>query len=159
MKLFYILLCILLPALASAQSAGVTQADVYVVDGQVRNSVKDIKPGDILEITVLKKDGHDEGNDPRTKDGTTIIITKSYAVSQYQQKFGSLNKKYKEYLDQKHSDSNLSYVLDNVIMNTSRKSAIQQLYDLAPDNIDKVVFKKDPHFTTDATVVISSKNN
>lgn len=78
-------------------------------------------------------------------------------MQQYQQKFSAINKKYKEYLNEKHNDSNLAYVLNNTILNQDRKSAILQLYELKPEDIKSINFKRDSHFTTDATVIITTK--
>ena len=79
-------------------------------------------------------------------------------MQQVQKKLSAVNKKYKEYIDQKSGDdSNLSYVLNNVIMNMTRKNSVEALYELSPDSIKSVNFKKDSHFTTDATVVITTK--
>src|ERR1700761_7247646 len=98
---------------ASAQDA------LYVVDGQPSNV--NVKPADVLTISILDsaetvaKYGHN------FKNGVTIITTRQYAAQQYQQKFSTLNKKYKDYLEQKHNDSNLAYVLNNIILNMDKK--------------------------------------
>jgi hypothetical protein len=91
--------------------------------------------------------------------GVVIIITKQFAMKQYQQKFAALCKKYKDYMDEKHTDSNLAYVLNNAILTSNHKGAIDDLYGLKADDIKSVTFKKDSHFTTDATVVIVTKED
>jgi len=146
------ILCLLLTVsiTASAQDA------VYIVDGQVSNA--NVSHADILTTSILDSAQLAALNYRNYKSGGTIIITKQYAIKLYQQKFGTLNKKYKEYLDQKHSDSNLAYVLNNTILNMEKKSAIDELYELKPDDIKSVSFKKDSHFTTDATVIIITKD-
>jgi hypothetical protein len=151
MSKIIIILCLLLATgiTASAQDA------VYIVDGQPSNT--SVKPADILTISILDSAMAAKLNWDFKKN-VTVIITKQYAIKLYQQKFSTFNKKYKEYLDQKQSDSNLAYVLNNTILNTERKSAIDELYELKPDDIKSVSFKKDSHFTTDATVIIITKD-
>jgi hypothetical protein len=61
-------------------------------------------------------------------------------------------------MELKHDDSKLLYVLDNTIMNIKRKSAVQQLYEIRADQIDKIEFNTDSHFANDATVVITTKD-
>lgn len=134
---------------ASAQDA------LYVVDGQITST--GVKPADVLITTILDSAQAVGIYGKQFTNGVTVIITRQYAAKQYQQKFSAINKKYKSYLDQKHSDANLAYVLNNTILNTERKSAIDQLYELKPADIKSIVFKKDSHFTTDATVVITTK--
>jgi TusA-related sulfurtransferase len=148
MKILYCIICISLSLNALAQTSDTTKKSTYIVDGQPRASISDIKPGDILEVNIPT----DKAN-----AGITIIITKKYAITQYQQKFCTLNKKYKEYFDKKHSDDNLAYVIDNVILTNGRKSTVERLYALRPEEIDQIIFKRDSHFTTDATVVIATK--
>jgi len=145
--ILYLLLAICIKA--SAQDA------LYVVDGQVTNT--NVKPADVLLTTILDSAQAVAAYGKNFKNSITVIITRQYAVQQYQHKFSLLNKKYRDYLDQKHDDSNLAYVLNNTILNTDKKNAIDALYELQPADIKSVTFKKDSHFTTDATVVITTK--
>lgn len=148
-KLTIILLLLIAASLtASAQDA------LYIVDGQP--STANVKPADILTTSILDSANAVKLYGKNLKS-VTIIVTKQGAIIQYQKKFSALNKKYKDYLDQKHTDSNLAYVVDNVILNTDKKSAVDKLYELKPENIKSISFKKDSHFTTDATVVIETK--
>lgn len=151
MKRITIILCLLLAVCikASAQDA------LYVIDGKVSNA--NIKPSEVLITSILDSTEAIKQYGRNFKNGVTVIITRAYAVQQIQQKIGTLNKKYKDYLDKKHDDSNLAYVLNNNILNMSRKNAVNELYELSPDDIKSVTFKKDAHFSTDATVVITTK--
>src|ERR1700743_1209656 len=83
---------------ASAQDA------LYIVDGQPSNV--NVKPADVLTISILDSAEVVSKYGRNYKNGVTVIITKQYATQQFQQKFSTLNKKYKEYLDKKHNDSN-----------------------------------------------------
>jgi len=150
-KQITIILCLLLAVCikASAQDA------LYIVDGKV--SKTDIKPADVLSVTILDSVKLDSLNWKHYKYGVTIIVTKQGAIQAYQHKLAALNKKYRDYLSKKHDDSNLAYVLNNNILNLKRKSSLDELYELKPDDIKSVTFKKDEHFTTDATVVITTK--
>jgi hypothetical protein len=152
MKRPAIILLLLLAACikASAQDA------LYIVDGKVSN--ENVKPADILTISIPDSATTVAKYGRYYKDGVTVIITKKYGILQNQQKFSAFNKKYKEYLEQKHNDdSNLAYVLNNTILNMDKKNSINALYELKPEDIKSVSFKKDSHFTTDATVVITTK--
>jgi hypothetical protein len=151
MKPITIILCLLLAVCikASAQDA------LYIVDGKVSNA--NVKPSEILTVSILDSAKLDSLNWKHYKYGVTIIVTKQGAIQAYQHKLAALNKKYKDYLDQRHDDSNLAYVLNNNILNLKRKSSLDELYELKPDDIKSVTFKKDAHFTTDATVVITTK--
>lgn len=151
MKKLAVILCLLLAVCikASAQDA------LYIVDGQVSNA--NVKPNEILTTSILDSAQVVAKYGRNYKNGVTVIVTKQYAVRQYQHKFAAINKKYKNYLDERHNDSNLAYVLNNTIMNVQRNSAINALYDLKPEDIKSITFKKDSHFTTDATVVITTK--
>lgn len=152
MKPITIILCLLLPVCikASAQDA------LYIVDGKVSNA--NVKPSEVLTASILDSAEAIKLYGRNYKGGVTVITTRAYAIKQIQQKLSTLNKKYKDYLNQKHGDdSNLAYVLNNNILNLKRKSSLDELYELKPDDIKSVTFKKDAHFTTDATVVISTK--
>jgi hypothetical protein len=151
MKVLTVILYLLLAAgfSASAQDA------LYIVDGQP--STANIKPADVLTTSILDSAHAVALYGRNYKNGVTIIVTKQGAIIKYQQKFGTLNKKYKEYIEQKHDDSNLAYVLNNTILNMEKKSNIDKLYELTPDDIKSISFKKDAHFTTDATIVITTK--
>ena len=151
MKRLTVILCLLLAVCikASAQDA------LYIVDG--KESSANVKPADVLTVSIPDSAEAVAKYGRYYKNGVTVILTKQYATQQYQQKLAALNKKYKDYLDQKHTDANLAYVLNNTIMNIERKSAINALYELKPEDIKSVTFKKDSHFTTDATIVIITK--
>ncbi len=151
MKRLTMILCLLLAVCikASAQDA------LYIVDGQASNV--NVKPADILTVSLPDSASVVAKYGRYYKNGVTVIITKQGAMQQYQQKFSAISKKYKEYIDDKHNDGNLAYVLNNTILNQERKSAILQLYELKPEDIKSINFKRDSHFTTDATVVITTK--
>lgn len=151
MKQITIILCLLLAVCikASAQDA------LYIVDGKVSNA--NIKPSEVLTTSILDSAEAIKLYGRNYKGGVTVIITRTYAIKQIQEKISALNKKYRDYLSKKHDDSNLAYVLNNNILNLKRKSSLDELYELKPDDIKSVTFKKDEHFTTDATVVITTK--
>jgi len=164
MKLLTIIFSLFLSVNALAQTAdqkqGSSRSDssLIVVDGEIyKGDIKAIKPQDILSVSILTDSSAEAINEKRLPNGAMVIVTKQFAIASYQKKFGTFNPKYKNYIALKHDDSNLEYVLNNTIMNVQRKSAITELYQLSPDKIDKVTFKKDSHFTTDATVIITTK--
>lgn len=153
MKIYTVLFCLFLSINAFAQQSDTvhkktdtTAAQSIIVDGkEYKGDIKFIDPKNIVNVSVVKN--------------TTIIVTKPYATAAYQKKFAAISKSYKNYLEKKQTDTNLQYVLNNTMMNQDRKSTIQEFYQLSPANIKNISFKRDPHFTTDATVIITTKED
>jgi len=133
---------------------------VYIVDGkEYDGDINKIDPGNTIDIVVVKDSTKASVYGPKAAmNGAVVIVTKAYAITLFQQKFSAISKKYKNYMELKHDDSKLLYVLDNTIMNIKRKSAVQQLYEIRADQIDKIEFNTDSHFANDATVVITTKD-
>jgi len=172
MKILIIVCCFFLSINAFAQSRDTLakKADtsknaatpLYIINGEVRKGTlyeKDINPQNIVEIQVLKDAEAIKKYGDQAVYGVIIIITRPYAIAAYEKKIGTLSSKYKEYIDRKHDDSNLAYVVDNTIKDQQKISTIEDLYQLSVSNIVKVQFKKDSHFSTDATVIITTKDN
>jgi len=157
MKIYALLLCLFLSIAAFAQNKDSVKIDSakktiaaadqsIIVDGkEYKGDIKSIDPKNIVNVSVVKN--------------STIIVTKPYATAAYQKKFSAISKSYKNYLEKKQTDTNLQYVLNNTMMNQDRKSTIQEFYQLSPANIKNISFKKDSHFTTDATVIITTKED
>lgn len=157
MKMNALVFCLFLSIAAFAQNKDSVKTDSakkaiaasegsIIVDGkEYKGDIKSIDPKVIVNVSVVKN--------------STIIVTKPYATAAYQKKFAAISKSYKNYLEKKQTDTNLQYVLNNTMMNQDRKSTIQEFYQLSPTNIKKINFKKDSHFTTDATVIITTKDD
>lgn len=152
MKILTIIFCLLLSISAFAQQNDTTRkkadtvAQSIVVDGkEYKGDIKSIDPKVIVNVSIVKN--------------STIIVTKPYATEAYQKKFAAISNNYKRYLEKKQTDTNLQYVLNNTMMNQDRKSTIEVFYQLAPANIKNITFKRDSHFTTDATVIITTKDD
>jgi hypothetical protein len=170
MKILTIIFCLFLSVNALAQTKDSVNADfakktvlagnpLIMVDGKIyKGDISSISPKDIVNVSVLKDATTIDPSTGHLPNGEIIIVTKTYAAAAYQKKFSDLSKSYKRYMEQKHTDTNLQYVLNNTMMNQERKSAIEELYQLTPDNIKNITFKKDSHFTTDATVIITTKD-
>lgn len=160
MKILTTIFCLLVSVNAMSQTTD-TAADkttpIYIIDGKPDAPENEVKPADILTVSILNGTDAVKRYGPKAANGATVITSKKYAAMLYQQKFATLSKKYKAYLDEKHNDDNLMYVLNNVIRNQQRKSSIQRLYELPADSIAKISFKKEPRFKTDATVEITTK--
>lgn len=171
MKILIIVCCLFLSMNAFAQSDTLAKkADtsknvatpLYIIDGEIRKGTlyeKDINPQNIVEIQVLKDAETTKKYGEQAANGVIIIITRPYAIAAYEKKIGTLSSKYKEYIDKKHDDTNLAYVIDNTIKDQQKISTIEDLYQLSVSNIVKIQFKKDSHFSTDATVIITTKDN
>ena len=137
-----------------------TGAALMVVDGEIyKGDIKDIRPKDIINTEVLNGASAAAIYGSQAINGAIIIVTRPYAIAAYEKKIGTLSSKYKEYIGQKHDDVNLAYVIDNTIKDQQKTSTIEDLYQLSVSNIVKVQFKKDSHFSTDATVIITTKDN
>ena len=73
---------------------------------------------------------------------TKFIVTKKFAISQYQQKFSNLSKDYKIYFsDPKNNDKEFLYVLNGVPVDQTKNDEIKKLYDISPKKIKVVLFK------------------
>jgi len=152
MKIYAVLFCLLLSIPAFAQQSDTarkkadTAAQSIIVDGnEYKGDIKSIDPKVIVNVSIVKN--------------STIIVTKPFATAAYQKKFSAISKNYKNYLEKKQTDTNLQYVLNNTMMNQDRKSTIEEFYQLSPSNIKNITFKRDSHFTTDATVIITTKDD
>jgi len=133
-------------------------ASLVLVDGEIyKGDINQIDPQNIIDITILQNTPNKDPKESDTPNGETIITTRPYAILLYQKKFSTISKKYKDYIDLKHSDTKLQYVLNNNLLNIKRKSAVTDLYQLSVNDIESIEFKKDSHFTTDATVIINTK--
>jgi hypothetical protein len=170
MKRFTIFLGVLLSIIALKQAGGsakvnsnckiLPDSSLTIIDGKVyKGNANNVSPRDIISVDILKAPRAIEIYGKDAVGGATVIITKTYAIAAYQKKFSAFSKKYKDYIELKHDDSNLQYVLNNTIMNVKRKSAIRALYQLSADSIKKVEFKRVAQFITDDTVIITTKTN
>jgi len=88
-----------------------------------------------------------------------VITTKPMAIKKYQEKLAAFSKKYQNYLALKGNDNNLVYVINNTMLLVGTKKTIRALFDLSADDIQSVEFKKDSHFTNDATIIITTKDD
>jgi hypothetical protein len=132
---------------------------LYVIDGKPvnDNEFNKLSHADIFEVAILTDSAATTLYGSPGANGATSIITKSYALKLYQQKLSAFSKKYKDYLDQKGDDSKLLYVINNTMLIARTNKTLRELYDLAPDDIKKVDFKKNSRFVSDATVIITTK--
>jgi len=141
--------------IASTQSSN---DPLYVVDGNVVPSIKYLKARDIYEMAILSDTTLKNVYDAKAKNGIMVITTMNGAELKYQKKLIPFSKKYKEYLDKKGNDDNLSYVINNTMLIARTKHTVEELSDLDPANIKKVEFKTVRQFKTDATVVITTND-
>jgi hypothetical protein len=157
MRILTIIFCLFLSVNALAQNAG--NEPLYIVDGVVTPSIKNLKSHDIYETAILS-DSVAKNLFPYNKqaeNGAMIVTTMHGAELIYQKKFLPFSKKYKEYIDKKHGDdSNLSYVIDNTMLLNMTEKTVRELSDLEPSDIKSIDFKTDRRFKTDATVVITT---
>ena len=154
MRILTIIFCLFISVNALAQTGN---DPMYIVDGKVVPSINNLKPHDIYETGLLSDSVAKLNYGSQGANGAMIVTTMHGAELIYQKKFLPFSKKYKEYIDKKHSDdSNLSYVIDNTMLLNMTKKTVRELSDLAPSDIKSVDFKTDRRFKTDATVVITT---
>jgi len=166
MKLFVIIFCVSLSVSALAQNSDTAKNDVkltdtasaYVVDGKFVQSINDVKPTDIFGVSLLESKDALKLYGPQAKNGAVVITTKPMAIKKYQEKLAAFSKKYQNYLALKGNDNNLVYVINNTMLLVGTKKTIRALFDLSADDIQSVEFKKDSHFTNDATIIITTKD-
>jgi hypothetical protein len=140
-------------------SAQVGNDPIYIVDGKVVSSIKDLKSHDIYETAILSDTAAEAIYGARAKNGAMIITTLHGAAIIYQKKLIQFSEKYKNYLAKKGNDDNLSYVINNTMLIARTKHTVEELSDLDSANIKKVEFKTVRQFKTDATVVITTNND
>lgn len=156
MRVLTIILCLFVAVKGRAQTTGYDP--LYVVDGKIVPSIKDLKSHDIYE-TVLLSDSSAKNLFPYNKqaaNGAMIVTTMKGQAIIYQKKLSQFSEKYKRYLEKKGNDDNLSYVINNTMLIAHTKHTVEELSDLDPANIKKVDFKTDHRFKTDATVIITT---
>ncbi len=153
MKILTIIFCLFLSVKAFAQSGD----PLYVVDGKVVPSISNIKAGDIMETAVLPDSAAVAKYGPNAANGAMVVTTVAGAIIIYEQKLSTFNKRYKNYLGKHHGDdTKLAYVINNTILTAKGKKTVGQLYDIEPKDIAKVDYRTDRHFSTDATIVITT---
>jgi hypothetical protein len=157
MKVFIITFCLFMSVDALAQDNHGNQKDslkhaavfkpsppLIVVNGMVYDfdSLKNIKNSDILSIDTLKYRVKENSNPNIADRGAIIIITKEYAVGQYQKKLSSFSIDYKNYLEtHQNNDSGLFYVLNGVpLEEKTDNTLISKLYEISVKKVKKVVF-------------------
>lgn len=140
------------------QATQTSNEPVYVVDGQVVPSIKDIKSHDIYETAVLSDTLAKTLYGSRGMNGAMVVTTMKGQAVIYQKKLSQFSEKYKNYLAKKGNDDNLSYVINNTMLIARTKHTVEELSDLDSANIKKVEFKTVRQFKTDATVVITTND-
>lgn len=136
MKIVVILLFLFASANASAQSTD-TKDTTYVVDRKLSDrKLGGTSPYDILNIQILLgKDVDGHPNPP-----TVIVLTRKFAISEYQKKLGSFSNDYKKYLDNHNNrDDSLLYVLNGVVLEGKQDEVIGKLF-AAVDKMKTVDF-------------------
>jgi TonB-dependent SusC/RagA subfamily outer membrane receptor len=117
----------------------------YVVDGQLSdNKAKNVDPNTIVSVTVLKErsETYISHDSP-----TVIIITKPYAIKEYQKKFSAFSKKYKDYLTgHKNQDDSCSYVLNGTFLINESNEKIKKLYIIKSQQITGIGITENPWY-------------
>ena len=156
MRVLTIIFCLFISANALAQTTGTEP--LYVVDGKIVPSIKDLKSHDIYETAILSDSAAIGIYGKQASNGAMVVTTMKGQAIIYQKKLSPFSEKYKNYLAKKGNDDNLSYVINNTMLIARTKHTVDELSDLDPDNIKKIDFKTDHRFKTDATVVITTKD-
>jgi hypothetical protein len=128
---------------------------LYVIDGQVSiNKLDSINPNDILEVVILKKEKISDPSFQPLHD-IVVVVTKTYAVLQYQEKFSAFSKEYRDYLKQhKNYDRDVVYILNAVPVMGKENEIIEALYKIKTGEIKNVEFRPSPQGEHGSAVVI-----
>ena len=156
MRVLTIIFCLFMSVDALAQTTG--NEPLYVVDGKIVPSIKDLKPHGIYETALLSDSTAIGIYGKQAANGAMVVTTMKGQAVVYQKKLIPFSEKYKNYLAKKGNDDNLSYVINNTMLIARTKHTVEELSDLDPANIKKVEFKTVRQFKTDATVVITTND-
>jgi len=117
---------------------------IYILDGELssKNKIDGLKPEDIISIDILKKGKMSDPSLSQVKGDIVVVITKHFAINQYQKKFGAFSAEYIKYLKLKNGDeSRFKYVVDgNVLLGNNASDIVKKLYAIPGDKIKKVTF-------------------
>jgi len=119
---------------------------VFVIDGiaSTKEKLVGIDPHNVLifDNSQIKKD-------------TVVIVTKVFATQQYQNRFSTFSKKYKDYIaSHQNNDEDFLYVLDGVQVQGKRDDIIKTLYKIPSEKIKEIGFNEKQATDGSATVVI-----
>jgi hypothetical protein len=113
---------------------------MFVVNGvRFEKDIATIPKDSIFFIdTILRKDAIN--NFPHMQGDVIIVVTKDFAVKQYQEKFSKFSKEYHSYLiAHKADDSGIPYEIDGKYLDGDLIKRIKLLYNLQ-DRIKSVFF-------------------
>ena len=123
---------------------------LFVVDGteladsSAKKTINNINPKNILEYSILKDDSGRAIYDEKGKNPFIIIVTRQYAISQYQKKLSAFSEAYKKRIEfqmrYNHDDDGLMYlILKNGKLNFFHgDEKVRALYDIPTANIISV---------------------
>lgn len=135
---------------------------LYVVDGVVVDSIKNINPGSIVCVDVLKEDELKSAIFCNPMKCVVIVVTDSGATKAYKKKFSAYSKSYKKYIEAYGENNKLTYVLNGTPLQSNSKETISKLYALDKKNIKRVLFRmtRDVHSGVSpmVKVIITTKN-
>jgi hypothetical protein len=157
MRVLAVIFCLFLSVNAMAQTTG--NDPLYVVDGKIVPSIKDLKSKEIYETALFSDSTAVKIYGQQASNGAMVVTTMKGQALIYQKKLSQFSEKYKNYLEKKGNDDNLSYVINNTMLIARTKHTVEELSDLDPANIKKIDFKTDRRFKTDATIVITTVDN
>lgn len=172
---YFLVICLFLHVSVFAQDKDTTNEQIIlnkkgifknnpllIVDGKVyeADSLKNIQPGDIIDVTVLKYATDKNVVICKPDNGAVIITTRKEAISQYQKKLGSFSRKYKGYLaTHKCTESDFVYVLNGVPLDSA---ITKRLYGVPIKKIKTVSFMdkyfKETFNNSKPIVLITTKN-
>jgi len=134
-----------------------------IVDGKVALSDK-IDSNEVLERSVIKGETLNQIYSNKKLDSIVVIITKQFAISQYQKKLGLFSKEYKDYVEWQmtynHNDNSIFYVVlkngDPILF--SRDELTRELFNIPVTNIVKVELnRKETCCGTNISGIITTK--
>lgn len=118
----------------------------YIIDSQLSaNKYNNIQPNNIVSITILKNSDVGDKHISDNNKVTVIVVTKPFAISQYQKKFSAFSEKYRAYARiQNGKDDSCTYFLvypkKNAVWLEDVRTRITQLYNIPANAIKAVSF-------------------
>jgi hypothetical protein len=111
---------------------------MYMIDGELATDMKlrTLDPGDVISIDVLKNGKNQDPSLNNVRGNAVVVITKPFAIKQYQQKISLFSKEYKQYLSFHHNDdSKLVYVVNGVRYQHPSNARVGKLYKMFAINV------------------------
>ena len=114
-----------------------------IADTLVTKVLKNLDAASVLEINILKDSLPATVYAQQPLREVVLVVTKAYAIAQYQKKLGTLSRKYKHYLlSHQNDDNDILYVISNGknSVNGSSAELLSDLYEIQSKKVKRLRF-------------------